>query len=91
MSITHKYNYLTADAAAVSRGGVLHGVVLHAGSGATGSVILYDNTAASGTKILSATAVQATSHSISNLDLVFGKGCFVDISGTGAGCTIIYR
>lgn len=51
---TVKSSVLAADGTAVTGKGFLYGIVI---SGAAGEVIVYDNTAASGTKLLQANAM----------------------------------
>jgi len=70
--------------------GEITGVILTAGSD-TATLILYDNTAGSGTVILNLSAVANTSVT---LDLshpaAFGKGCYAVTTGAAENASVFY-
>ena len=72
-----------ADGQLVTGSGVIYGMVLDAGTAAA-SVILYDNTAASGTVLWRLSSIANNAVSVGGLSIAFSKGIYVDITGTGA-------
>ena len=93
------YNFLNITAAAptttvVKTGpGVFHALVCNTPPGSNGTVTMYDNTAASGTKIGTITYGTVTSMAPHSLpyDLTFSTGLTI-VTATGAGdYTVIYR
>jgi len=82
---------VTSDSAVKSGPGMLIAVALTAGDGAAGTLILYDNTADSGTVLVSLKAPQATTVTWTPpTGYVFSKGCYADIGGEGAAATVVY-
>jgi len=81
---------LTADGAVKSGPGALVAVALTGGTD-TATVVLYDNTAASGT-ILCTLKAAANESAIFTLALpyAFAKGCYADLTGTGPEATVVY-
>lgn len=73
------YKNLTASGTTVVKTGAgqLHAILCGT---ATGNITIYDNTAASGTKILDTSALVAGSTPI---DVSFGTGCTIVLSGAG--------
>ena len=70
----------------------LHGYTLRAGAGATATVVLYDNTAATGDAIASASCIQDTfvGFSLGPAGVACGKGIYVSGAGAGFQCTVYY-
>ena len=81
-----KYSRHTSDGAAKSGPGVLHAVVLSA-AGANATLDIYDETSGSGDVMCTLTAAQNTSVS-AVVDVAFGVGCYLDLTGTGAVATV---
>lgn len=79
----------TAEAVAVKSGpGGVHTVTLTAAADAA-TLILYDNTAGSGTVICKlAAAIGTTAHVA--LDAPFSTGCYAAVTGTAPNATITY-
>ncbi len=77
---SRKYSNKVASALIKTGPGILHGVVLAAGSDAA-TLILYDNTAGSGTIICNLAAITGTSASVV-LDVAFGTGLYMALTGT---------
>ena len=80
-----------AASAAIKTGpGMLHGCVLTA-AGDTATVILYDNTAGSGTVLLKLSAVTNTSVAVTfPAPVVFGTGCYAAATGTTPSITVAF-
>jgi hypothetical protein len=79
-----------ASSGAVKSGpGGVHTVVLTAGSDAA-TLILYDNTAGSGTIICKLAAVTGTT-AFARLDVPFSVGCYAALTGTAPNATITFR
>ena len=84
------YSNTGESAAIVSGPGRVYGAVLAAGSDAA-TLILYDNTAGSGTVILKLAAVANTSEAISIPGgVTFSTGCYAAVTGTSPSVTIFY-
>jgi hypothetical protein len=85
-----RYVEITTDATVISGPGRLAAVVLTPGSDAS-SLILYDNTAASGNKIVTLTAVAngASVMFCPAQPASFANGIRADITGTGAVAYVI--
>lgn len=81
----------TAISAAIKSGpGMLHGAVLTA-AGDTATLILYDNTAGSGTILLKLSAVTNTSAVVTfPAPVVFGTGCYAALTGTTPSATVAF-
>ncbi len=81
---------LTADGAAKSGPGALVAVALAGGTDAA-TVVLYDNTAASGTVLCTLKAAANESAVFTPaLPYAFAKGCYADLTGTGPEVTVVY-
>ena len=81
---------VTASAAVKTGPGMLHGVTITA-AGDTATVILYDNTAGSGTVIQKLSAVANTSAVVTfPAPLVFSTGCYAAVTGTTPSATVAY-
>lgn len=81
---------ITADGAVKSAPGALCSVVLTGGSDAA-TLVLYDNTAASGSKLVTLKAAANTSVVYAPAQPVAaGKGIYADISGTGPAAYVSY-
>jgi hypothetical protein len=89
MAETYAYKHLTASDAVKSGPGVLHSILLSA-AGADATATVYDETSGSGDVLAVITSVQNDSSAVI-LDVAFGVGCYVSISGTGAKVTVAYR
>ena len=88
MLASYNYSNKTSSATVVTGPGVLHSVTLAAGSDAA-TAIVYDNTAASGAIICKLTAPQDTNaHAV--LDVAFGIGCHIALTGTSPSGTVAY-
>lgn len=91
-------NRLTADTAVVTGSGRLMGVLLEGNATNAASVIVYDNTAASGTilcKLLlpgnaAGEGVQIAQAEAPKDGIVFNNGVYADISGTGAAMILYF-
>jgi len=81
---------LTADGVVKSGPGALVAVALSGGTDAA-TVVLYDNTAASGTVLctLKAGANESVIFTPA-LPYAFAKSCYADLSGTGPEVTVVY-
>jgi hypothetical protein len=64
--------------------------VLLSAAGADATATVYDETAGSGDVLAVVTSVQDASECVV-LDVAFGVGCYVGISGTGARATVSYK
>lgn len=81
---------LTADGAVKTGPGALVAVVLTGGSDQA-SVVLYDNTAASGTVLCMLTVAANSSGDFAPcLPYVFSKGIYADLSGTNPSVTVVF-
>lgn len=93
----NRYKYLTASGLVKTGTGILKGITVSF-NGTLGDVIIYDNTAGSGTVIAqqgfhTVTSQTANSVSLNLFDVRFNTGCYIAISG-GAGLikvTAIYQ
>jgi hypothetical protein len=85
----YAYKHLTSSGAVKSGPGVLHSIVLSA-AGANATATVYDEASGSGDVLAVITSVQNDSV-CAVLDVAFGVGCYVDISGTGAKVTVAYQ
>ena len=80
---------VTADGVAKTGPGILWAVVLYAAS-ADATLVLYDNTAASGTVLVKLATKAGTSVAFTPaVGVTFAIGVYADISGTDAQATII--
>lgn len=87
--ITGQGHAITADGQVVTGNGRMSAVLVTAAA-ATASVILYDNTAASGTVLASLSAVANTSAQFSlPHGMVFSTGVYADITGAGAAAYVV--
>lgn len=87
MRAAYNAAHRTTDGTVKTGPGTLVSVVLVGGSTAA-TLTVYDNTAASGTILLTLTAPIDDSAIAIGLDFVFSIGCHVDIGGTGASVTV---
>lgn len=79
----------TAESVLIKTGpGGIHSVTLAAGSDAA-TLILYANTAGSGTIIWKLAAATGTSES-AVLDVPFGTGCYAALTGTAPSASVAY-
>lgn len=85
----YAYKNLAASGLVKSGPGVLHSIVLTAGSDAA-TAIVYDNTAGSGDVIVSLGAPVADKTVAAVLNVVFSVGCYVALTGTDPSCTVAY-
>lgn len=84
------HSEVTADGTVKDAGGHLVSVLLTAGSDQA-TIILYDNTAASGTKLCTLKAAANTTVQWSPaVPIVFSTGIHADITGTGPTVTVAY-
>jgi hypothetical protein len=82
---------IAADGAVKTGPGSLVALLLTAGDGAAATIVLYDNTAASGTKLVTLKAPTGTSVQWSPSNpTVFGVGCYADITGADAVAYALY-
>lgn len=81
---------ITADGAVKAAPGGLVSVLLTAGDGAAATVVLYDNSAASGTVVATLKAAQATSVQWSPAAPVAFSLLYADITGAGAAAYIAF-
>lgn len=79
---------VTADAQVATGPGRVLGVVLTPAA-AVASLILYDNTAASGTKLLTLQAAANGASVPVDIPFVFSAGVYADIGGAGATAYVI--
>jgi hypothetical protein len=81
----------TATSAAITTGpGMLHGATITA-AGDTATLIVYDNTAGSGTVIVKLSAVAHTSAVVTfPAPVVFGTGCYAVVTGTTPSATVAF-
>lgn len=84
------YLNLVASGSVKASGGVLHTAILTGGSDAA-TLIVYDNTAGSGTIILKlAAAAGVTVVAPLNCGWAFGKGCYAALTGTAPSASFGY-
>ena len=88
MIASYNYSNKVASATVKAGPGVLHSVSLAAGADAA-TAIFYDNTAASGTIIIKLAAVIGGTES-AVLDVAFGTGLHVAVTGTAPSFTASY-
>ncbi len=85
---SYKYTNKVASALARTGPGILHSVNL-AATGDTVTAVVYDNTAGSGSIICKLSAVLGTSVSVV-LDVAFGTGLYVTLTGSTPSCTLTH-
>jgi len=84
------YSNTGSSAAIKSTPGVLFGIALAAGADAA-TLIIYDNTAGSGTVIAKLSAVANGSATLSlPMGAAFGKGCYAALTGTSSSASVFY-
>ena len=83
------YKHLTSSGLVKTGPGVLHSVVASGGS-ANAVVAVYDEVSGSGDVIAVVTSL-ANDTKTAVLDVAFGAGCYVTLSGTGAKATVSFR
>lgn len=88
MTPTVQGKEITADGAVKSTSGGLVSVLLTAGDSAAATLVLYDNSAASGTVVATLKAAQATSVQWSPSSPVAFSLLYADITGTGAAAYV---
>jgi len=92
MSYSFSSGEQTSDGAIKTGQGQLCNVQVLTDGTNDATVILYDNTAASGTKIFEALVTGASGDDFGFFDFStpvrFKTGCFLDITGTGASCIV---
>ncbi len=88
MLASYTYSNKVASALIKTGPGLLHSVVLAAGSD-TATLILYDNTAASGSIICKLTAVVGESAS-AVLDVAYSTGIYMALTGTDPSGSVAY-
>jgi hypothetical protein len=88
MREVYGYGYVTASGAVKSGPGVLHSLVLTAGSDAATATV-YDETSGSGDVIVAIKAAANATESVV-LDVAFGVGLYVALSGTSPTVTVSY-
>lgn len=88
MPASYKYANTAASAAIKNGPGGIHTVTLAAAADAA-TLILYDNTAGSGTVICKLSA-PLTGSASAVLDVTFGVGCYAVVTGTTPSATITY-
>lgn len=81
--------YATATGDITTQMSFVRSVVLTAGSGATGTVVVKAG-GSSGTTLLALSAVQATSISADLCGAAFEGGVHVTLSGAGASVSVVY-
>jgi hypothetical protein len=97
MKVEHRYSYafVQSDTAVKSTAGFLHALTFSCADAAptAGSITVYDNTAASGTKIFEHTFTTTAFMPFSVLiDATFGTGLYVDFTTTAdVNVTVSYR
>lgn len=82
---------ITADSANITTGvaGVLDSITVE-GHTANDDIVVYDNTAASGTKIFELLNMTAGMKSVNDLGAVFSTGLSIDVTLTGGSVTYCY-
>jgi len=81
---------ITATGAVLTGKGILDAIGLKAGSD-TATIVLYDNTEASGTILWELSAVANTSSGLSILNITYKVGIFATLTGTSASCMIALK
>ena len=88
MLASYNYSNKTASGLVKTGPGVLHSVTLAAAADAA-TAIVYDNTSAAGTIICKLSAeLTGTAHAV--LDVAFGTGCYIALTGTTPSGTVAY-
>ena len=88
MLASYNYSNKTSSATVKTGPGILHSVTLAAAGDAV-TAIVYDNTSAAGTIICKLSAPQDSSaHAV--LDVAFGVGCHIALTGTTPSGTVAY-
>lgn len=88
MAQAYGYKHLSSSGIVKSGPGVIHSVVLAAGSDAATATV-YDETSGSGDVVAVVNAVTNDS-ACTVLDVAFGVGCYVLLAGTGPAVTVSY-
>jgi len=88
MAYSNLYKNIAASALVYTGSGKIHSISL-AAAGDTATAILYDNTAGTGTVIWSLSAATLETES-AVLDVAFGKGLYVALTGTTPSFSISY-
>lgn len=88
MGEVYGYKHLSTSGLVKSGPGVVHAVLLTAGSDAATATV-YDETSGSG-DILAVVKAGAEGSAAAVLDVAFGVGCYVALSGTGPTVTVSY-
>jgi hypothetical protein len=86
----YRYAHCTTGTLVKEGPGVLHSLVVSAASGSDATVTVYDETSGSGDVMAVVTSKEART-ACALLDVAFGVGCYVNVSGTGAKATVAYR
>lgn len=82
------YNYTQISAStAIKTGDGLFGGIFVSAASSTPTITIYDNTAASGTKVVD--TFTPTAGQFYRIPACFGTGCYVAISGT-VSCTVFW-
>lgn len=90
MPIGTTNNTTTTAAATVRTGpGILHSVIITGGADAA-TCTIYDNTAGSGRVLLKLGAAIGLSAVATGLNIAFGKGCTVALTGTTPSISVAY-
>jgi len=87
--ISYYYKNTGSSAIVKSGPGLVHTITLAAGADAA-TLILYDNTAGSGTVIWKLAAAANTSETAMP-DVPFATGCYAALTGTGPSASLSYR
>ena len=84
-------NYKHTDAAALFKSGpgILHYVIITGGADAA-TCTIYDNTSAAGSIILSLGAAIGLSAVATDLNIAFGTGCYIALTGTTPSISVSY-
>ena len=91
MTIYAAHTDISSDSAAKAAPGALVAVLLSAAAGTAATLILYDNTAASGTVLCSLTALAGDTVTFTPaMPYVATKGIYANIGGSGANATVVY-
>jgi hypothetical protein len=89
--MSSKYRNITLASSAAVKSGPGSVATLNLTAGAdTATVILYDNTAGSGTVICKRSAVANTSAPEATLHVPFSIGCYAAITGTAPSVTVTF-
>lgn len=89
MLSSYVYSNKTESAAVKTGPGGVHTVTLTSGSDAA-TLILYDNTAGSGTIIVKLACTAANTTASVTLNASFSTGCFAALTGTTPSATVTY-